>query len=60
MPKLFTDIPDCCGGLIAQNAWAMSGHRQDGDEWICPECRTKWIHCCDEAEGCHWVMDGSQ
>lgn len=45
----------CCNEHICKDRWAMDGHRQDGDEWTCPGCGRKWIHECDEAEGCSWI-----
>jgi hypothetical protein len=30
------------------------GGWQDGDELTCPSCGARWVHVCDEAEGCSW------
>lgn len=27
----------------------------DGEQITCPSCGKKWVHVCDEAEGCSWV-----
>lgn len=32
----------------------VSGYRQDGERWTCPDCGKVWVHLCDEAEGCSW------
>lgn len=34
-----------------------SNTAQDGEAWTCPKCGTKWIHICDEADGCCWERD---
>lgn len=38
----------------APEGFLTSGHRQDGEEWKCPDCGAPWVHVCDEAEGCFW------
>ena len=32
----------------------VSGHRVNGEVWACPVCGRRWVHVCDEAEGCAW------
>lgn len=34
--------------------YLFSGDRQDGENWTCPTCGKRWVHWCDEAEGCSW------
>ena len=36
--------------------YLISGHRQNGETWACPDCEATWIHICDEAEGCFWEL----
>lgn len=38
----------------APPGFLISGYRQDGERWTCPDCGAVWIHSCDEAEGCRW------
>ena len=48
-----------CDAEIRADEWAMSGWRQEGEEWKC-SCGTVYVHICDEAEGCFWAKDPSQ
>jgi hypothetical protein len=42
----------CCERLVPS-----AGTAQDGEAWTCPKCGRKWVHVCDEAEGCCWEPD---
>lgn len=44
-----------CGSEVRADRWAMSGWRQEGDEWTC-SCGLVYVHECDEAEGCGWRL----
>lgn len=47
------DQPHSCENS-APPGFLTSGHRQDGERWVCPDCGAQWVHACDEAEGCSW------
>ena len=50
-------MSDCdCQENEPEPGWLISGYRQDGDRWKCPNCRRVYIHNCNEAEGCEWVL----
>lgn len=38
-------------GVVVSNFRA-----QDGDEWTC-DCGLRFVHVCDEADGCCWEPD---
>lgn len=41
----------------AKPGYLISGWRQDGEEITC-ECGQRFVHVCDEAEGCSWIPIG--
>ncbi len=40
----------------APDGFLLSGHRQDGELYTCPVCLKVWVHLCDEATGCAWLL----
>lgn len=40
----------------AAPGWLTSGYRQNGERWKCPDCGRRWVHVCDEADGCQWIQ----
>ena len=45
---------ECNCEAMAPVGFLASGYHQDGDTWTCPGCRRRYVHVCDEAEGCSW------
>ncbi len=43
----------CCDRNVRRGRSTVTD--QDGDLWTCPDCDRRWVHVCDEAEGCSWV-----
>lgn len=41
---------------FAPTGFLHSGERQDGKQWICPECGSLWEHACSESAGCYWHL----
>ena len=41
----------------AQGASVSNGRAKDGAKWMC-DCGRRFVHVCDEAEGCYWVPVG--
>ena len=48
--------PTDCEAAIG-SSFLLSGYRQDGERVCCPGCGNRWVHVCDEAEGCRWVKE---
>lgn len=60
--KKITAIPDAVIAFASaahscqtelDRAGLSAGRAQDGDRWECP-CGRRYVHVCDEANGCYW------
>jgi len=46
-----TRLNACCEHQVPS-----AGYARHGDLWTCPTCDSRWVHDCDEAEGCAWYL----
>lgn len=46
---------ECCDRNVRRDQSSFTD--QDGDRYCCPDCGRRWVHVCDEAEGCYWVPE---
>lgn len=46
-------IHNCEASLTEKHGSLTSGYWKDGTELVCT-CGKKWVHVCDESEGCSW------
>jgi transposase-like protein len=58
--EMIKSMPQCCNQEIENATFDYHGEIRSqasaiqGQSWTCPKCGRRWVHECDEAEGCAW------